>query len=434
MMSRENKIEKAVELLNNESKTVFIDLGTTLDALVSVNQQDAFNASSKADHTFRAARFITTVILLIAIFLSVILAGILGRYVTTPVRQLEIAAKSVADGNLDIQLEVVSEDEIGSLSSSFNQMALSLSEAREKTTQQAERLQSQHEDLQHAFNQLELKSSELEQKNIELEDALQKLGEAQEQLIIKEKMASLGHLVAGIAHEINNPIGAVNSAVDNMKRAINKIKLYLSAGKTLEQIKKNVRFQKTFELLEDNSVVTVMASKRISRIVKSLKNFARLDEADFQKADVHEGLDSTLTLVHHELKNKVEVIKNYGKLPLIYCFPNELNQVFMNLFVNAAQAIREKGKITISTKKDKKHVDIKIADTGSGIPKEKLKNIFDPGFTTKGVGVGTGLGLSISYNIIKKHDGEIEVKSQVGKGTEFTIKLPIEQQRRTIKI
>ena len=167
-----------------------------------------------------------------------------------------------------------------------------------------------------------------------------------------------------------------------------------------------------------------MASERIAKIVKSLKNFARLDESEFQKADLHEGLDSTLTLLEHELKNRIEVNKHYGTIPELACYPNQLNQVFMNIMANAIQSIHEKGTITISTGTENGNIVIKIHDNGVGIDEKHIGQIFDPGFTTKGVGVGTGLGLSISYNIIKKHNGEIKVESELNKGTAFNIILP----------
>ena len=178
-------------------------------------------------------------------------------------------------------------------------------------------------------------------------------------------------------------------------------------------------------LLENNNLI-IMAVNKIAEIVKSLKNFARLDEADFQKAQIHEGIDSTLLLVQHELKNKVTVIKDYGDIPEIDCYPNQLNQVFMNLLQNASQAIEQQGMITISAYTDNTRVFISILDTGKGIPPEDLPKIYDPGFTTQSGGIGKGLGLSIVYNIIQKHHGNIEVNSEVGKGTEFIIALPIE--------
>ena len=251
------------------------------------------------------------------------------------------------------------------------------------------------------------------------------INELQQQLILREKMASLGNLVAGVAHEVNTPIGAVNSAADVSKRCIGKINNAIAQANAVDEIRRNSKFMQALKLLLDCNQVIVTASVRIASIIKSLKNFSRLDEAENQEADIHEGIDSTLTLVHHEIKNKVEVVKEYGNIPQINCYPNQLNQVFMNLFVNAAQAIGDKGVMTIKTFARNKNVYIKISDSGKGIPRENIKKIFDPGFTTKGVGVGTGLGLAICYNIIQKHDGTISVESEVEKGTIFTISLPI---------
>ncbi len=251
------------------------------------------------------------------------------------------------------------------------------------------------------------------------------LRESQAQLVQSAKMASLGNLVAGVAHEINTPIGAANSAADVSSRCIDRIVDVLDNSETVEAIRENAQFQKALKLLKDNSQVSMAAGERVARIVQSLKNFARLEEADFQEADLHEGLDSTLTLLHHELKNRISVVKEYGEIPLIYCYPNELNQVFINLLGNAIQAIEAQGAIRIETSADQTYVSVKISDTGEGIAPENLGRIFDPGFTTKGVGVGTGLGLSISYNIVQKHNGEIEVESEVGKGSTFTVRVPV---------
>jgi two-component system NtrC family sensor kinase len=177
-----------------------------------------------------------------------------------------------------------------------------------------------------------------------------------------------------------------------------------------------------------NNAITITASERITTIVQSLKNFARLDEAELQQADVREGIDSTLTLLHHVMKGRVEVIKEYGEVAPILCYPNQLNQVFMNLLANAAEAIEGNGTITISTAQVGTEIQVKIADSGGGIPAEIRERIFDPGITTKGRGVGTGLGLSISYNIVHDHQGRFEVQSKEGVGSEFTIVLPVEMK------
>ena len=263
-----------------------------------------------------------------------------------------------------------------------------------------------------------------ERKRVEQEliAANKELRDTQVQLVQSEKMASLGNLVAGIAHEINNPIGAINSTADLNSRCLNKIEDLLRPS----AMKNNVDLQRSLDILKKNNLVTANAGERIAKMVKSLKNFARLDEAEFQKANIHEGIDNTLVLLNHVLKDKITIIKEYGEIPEIFCYPNDLNQVFMNLLVNATQAIENKGTIKIKTHKEQSSVYVKISDSGKGIPPENISNIFDPGFTTKGVGVGTALGLSICYQIIKDHKGEIRVESQLEQGSTFTIILPMD--------
>ncbi len=270
------------------------------------------------------------------------------------------------------------------------------------------------------------RTRDVDEKNRELRRTLQQLREAQNQLVLKEKMASLGDLVAGVAHEVNNPIGAVNSAADVSKRCVLRIQNMLAAAASLEALKSEPKFVKAVELLAENTRILGMAGERITRIVRSLKNFARLDEAERQKADIHDGLDSTLILLHYEMKNRIQVEKDYGSIPMIHCFPTQLNQVFMNILKNASQAIEDKGTVRIKTAIKNGRAVIEITDSGKGISQDKLQSVFDPGFTTKGVGVGTGLGLSISYNIIQKHKGKLEVESEVGQGTTFRIMLPVE--------
>ncbi|MCH7946729.1 MAG: PAS domain S-box protein [candidate division Zixibacteria bacterium] len=255
-----------------------------------------------------------------------------------------------------------------------------------------------------------------------LETTNRELKEMQAQLIQSEKMASLGLLVAGIAHEINTPIGAVNSMHDTSVRAIAKLK-DLVADLNLDEAGQ-IRAAKVFEAIDSSNKVIKSGTERVGGIVRRLRSFARLDEADLQTVDIHEGLEDTLALLNHQIKNRIEVIKNYGQLQKISCYPGKLNQVFLNLLNNAHQAIAGKGTISITTSSDESKVYIEIADSGSGIPKENLSQIFDPGFTTKGVGVGTGLGLSICYQIISEHKGEIKVESREGQGTTFTIVLP----------
>ncbi|MBU1652638.1 hypothetical protein KKA00_10485, partial [bacterium] len=190
---------------------------------------------------------------------------------------------------------------------------------------------------------------------------------------------------------------------------------------------------KTMQVIDEANRVINSGTERVTEIVRRLRSFARLDQSDLKEADIHEGLEDTLTLVHHEVKHNIAIKRDYGDLPKIACFPGALNQVFMNLLINGKQAIKGKGEITIRTRAERNKVVIQFSDSGEGIPADKLDRIFDPGYTTKGVGVGTGLGLSICYQIIQDHQGEITARSQIGKGSTFTITLPTDLKRRSPK-
>ena len=255
--------------------------------------------------------------------------------------------------------------------------------------------------------------AELYQKNaqnvLELKQALEELKATQLQLINSEKMASLGQLVAGIAHEINTPVASIKSNNEIISKLIAK----------MDQPDLKEMFSQINSLDSE-------AIKRISKIVVSLKKFVRLDEAELQEADINKELDLTLDLIRHETKNKIEIEKHYGQIPLVKCYPNMLNQVFTNILVNACQAIENIGKIVITTECSNNNLYIKFKDNGPGIPKDCLDKIFTAGYTTKGVGIGTGLGLAISQKIIDKHKGTIQVYSEVGVGTEFIITLKCE--------
>ena len=258
----------------------------------------------------------------------------------------------------------------------------------------------------------------------ELAEANRHLIQAQAQLVQSEKMASLGMLVAGIAHEINTPIGAIHSMHDTMKRALEKLKETLQK-EFAKQFAENRNLYAPVKIIEDATKVIDSGSERVTNIVRRLRSFARLDEAEIKTADIHEGIEDTLTLIYHDIKHSIRVIKNYGDFPAISCFPGRLNQVFLNLLINAKQAIEGKGEITITTYHRDNKGYIEFKDSGKGIAKEHLQRIFDPGFTTKGVGVGTGLGLSIVYQIMRDHRGEIKVESEPGKGATFTVILPM---------
>ena len=269
---------------------------------------------------------------------------------------------------------------------------------------------------------------------------IEKLQQAQAQLLQSEKMASIGQLAAGVAHEINNPVGFVNSNMGSLRNYVETlfkvIEGYDAAlARTNSSPEMNAEIAKLkeeadLEFLKDDVTALVKESmdglKRVKDIVQSLKDFSHVGETDWQMADLHHGLDSTLNIAHNEFKYKATIDKQYGELPLVKCLASQLNQVFMNLIVNASHAIKESGVITIRTGTEGDWVWVEIGDNGVGIPEENLSRIFEPFFTTKPVGQGTGLGLSLSYSIVNKHGGRIDVESEVGKGTRFIIRLPIE--------
>jgi two-component system, NtrC family, sensor kinase len=266
-----------------------------------------------------------------------------------------------------------------------------------------------------------------------------KLREAHEQLLQSEKMASVGQLAAGIAHEINNPIGFLNSNVGTLQGYLETLFETLDAcSESIAGSSNCAEAAARFAQVKNDAEIDFLRSdvtelmreskeglKRVKDIVQSLKDFSHVGEANWLEADIHRGLDSTLNIVNNEIKYKATVVREYGELPVVRCLASQLNQVFMNLLVNAAQAIEKYGTITIRTGHANDWVWVEISDTGSGIPPEILNRIFDPFFTTKPIGSGTGLGLSLSYGIVNKHGGRIEVKSEVNKGTSFTVHLPV---------
>lgn len=275
-----------------------------------------------------------------------------------------------------------------------------------------------------------------EQRNL-----IEKLKETQAQLLQSEKMASIGQLAAGVAHEINNPIGFVSSNmkslqtyVDKLLQVINRQENLLQGDELSAELKeqaKQLSIEADLTYLRDDVVDLITESmdglKRVKDIVQSLKDFSHVGESDWQMVDLIKGLESTITIANNELKYKTVIERHYGELPLIKGLASQLNQVFMNLLVNAAHSIAERGVISIYTECKDEWVYIRVQDTGCGIPPENLSRIFEPFFTTKPVGSGTGLGLSLSYGIVQKHNGHIEVKSEVGIGTGFTVCLPVSQ-------
>ena len=272
-----------------------------------------------------------------------------------------------------------------------------------------------------------LKNVELREKNEQLEQTLHELHTAQAQLLQDGKMAALGNLVAGLVHEVNTPVGAIKSSADTALRAVERLYNDLfPEGNGGE----NQPLRAVVDVLHMNARNTLTSAERIETISRSLKNFSRLDEAPFQRVDIREGIDSTLTLIEPEMQEGVEIVRNYGDVPAVFVYPSELNQVFMNILLNAIQATSAGDTITIDVSASDDRIRIAISDTGRGIPPEKLEHLFEPGFTRKYATVRMRTGLYTSYNIVRNHLGDLTVESEPGEGTTFHIEIPRDLERR----
>jgi signal transduction histidine kinase len=394
---------------------------------------------------------------LIALGLSILTS----RAIAQPIQSLtRVTQQALNTSNFQIQAPVTTKDEVGTLAVSFNQLIASI-----KTLL----------DEQHQYSQtLELKvaerTHELSDKNHQLEALLKQLNTTQMQMVQSEKMSSLGQLVAGIAHEINNPINFIHGNLTHVQQysqdLLNVVQLYQTHHPTpVAEIETQVEAI-DLEFLQDDLPKLLdsmkMGSDRIREIVISLRNFSRLDQAEFKTVDLHEGIDSTLLILQHRLKAKPEnpeinLIREYGDLPAVECYPGQLNQVLMNILANAIDALEESNRdrsyqdikdhpnsITIRTsildaqqdapilnsQTDPRWVEIGISDNGSGMPEAIQTQIFNPFFTTKPVGKGTGMGMAISHQIITEtHKGRLECCSKLGEGTTFMIQIPVQQAR-----
>lgn len=341
------------------------------------------------------------------VFLLIVTILVTSSWVLKPLYELVEALQSFEAQEQATTIPVKNDTEIGLLTESFNEMSKKIWQAR---------------------GDLRKKITELENTNRELKDT-------QTKLVHSAKMVSLGQLVAGVAHELNNPIGFIYSNMTHLKDYAERLIQIAEVAEKDPSALKKAKEENEFDYIVKDLPKLVAScqdgARRTRDIVLGLRNFSRLEEAKLQEVDLHQSLDTTLSLLQGEIKNRIEIHKLYEPIPLIHCYASQINQVFMNILSNAVQAIDGSGHIWISTMpvkdpNDKKgKVQVSIQDSGKGMSAQTLEKIFDPFFTTKGVGQGTGLGLSISYGIVQNHGGEIQVRSEQKVGTEFIVLLPV---------